>query len=105
MVGPGCLKIVRFEITDVSLKYCHRHKEPRDKVLSLKCYCFGDDTSSEADLYQFPNINQFSKSYILNINRISVSTLKHGMYQLQITILLAAENNFKGTAMEPLGRP
>ena len=74
-------------------------------MLSLKCYCFGDDTSSEADLYQSPNINQILKFYILNINRISDSTLEHGMYQLRITILLAAENDFKGTAMEPLGRP
>ena len=48
-------------VTNNSMKYWHRHKGVRDWVLSLKCYCFGDDTSSSADLYQLPKIKKISK--------------------------------------------
>ena len=40
-----------------------RHKGPRDSVLSLKCYCFGDDTSSSAELYQLPKIKKNFKIF------------------------------------------
>ena len=56
-------------VTNNSMKYWHRHKGPRDWVLSLKCYCFGDDTSSSADLYQLPKIKKISKYLQISVSK------------------------------------